>query len=67
MSSIKVRDFAMTVENYVDTFDLPMEVKRLALMEVYQNIKEKAESEIYKEALQRSQNNQVEQEDKENV
>ena len=67
MSSIKVRDFSMTIENYIDTFDLPMEVKRLALLEVYQKTKEKADSEIYKEALERSKNNKVEQEDKENV
>lgn len=67
MSSIKVRDFSMTIENYIDTFDLPMEVKRLALLEVYQKTKEKADKEIYKEALERSRDNQVEQEDKENV
>ena len=67
MSSIKVRDFSMTIENYIDTFNLPMEVKRLALLEVYQNTKAKAESEMYKEALERSKDNKVEQEDKENV
>lgn len=67
MSSIKVRDFSMTIENYIDTFDLPMEVKRLALLEVYQKTKEKAQSEIYKEALERSRDNQVEQEEEENV
>ena len=60
MDSIKVRDFTATLENFINNYDLPAEVKRLALFEIYANVKAKADAELYQEAAERSKNKSTE-------
>lgn len=53
MTSISVADFRQTIIKFVDSYDLPLEVKRMALKEVYDITKVKADAEIYQQAAER--------------
>lgn len=46
MESLKVREFSQTIINFINESDLPMEVKRLALLEIYNQIEEEAQKVI---------------------
>ncbi len=36
--NLRIREFKLTVENYIENIDLPEEVKRMVLKEIYENI-----------------------------
>ena len=50
MNSIDVKDFQLTLTNFISKYDLPWEVKRLALKEVYDETVQKANAEVLTEA-----------------
>ncbi len=53
MSSINVKDFEFTINNFIDRYDLDWETKRLALKEIYDNVAIKANNEIMQQAAER--------------
>lgn len=53
MKSVNIADFQLTLRNFISNYDLPEEVKRLALKEIYDEQKQKAEAEILSEATER--------------
>lgn len=53
MSSIAIKDFEFTIENFINKYDLPWETKRLALKEIYESVAEKANGEIMEQAKER--------------
>lgn len=53
MDSIKVADFSNTITNFIQDYDLPYEVKRLALKEIYEETQKRAQVEILEQAKQR--------------
>lgn len=57
MNSIKVADFSNTIENFIQGYDLPYEVKRLALKEILERVSKIAQSEILEQARQREDGN----------
>lgn len=53
MSSINVKDFEFTINNFIDRYELDWETKRLALKEIYDNVAIKASNEIMQQAAER--------------
>lgn len=56
MNSIKVKDFEFTLTKFIKDYDLPMEVKRLVLKEIYDDINEEATKECIDQAKEREEN-----------
>lgn len=52
--NLKIREFKITLENYIKSSDLPPEVKRMALKEIYQNASEEADSAVREELTERN-------------
>ena len=57
MKSINVADFTNTIRKFINEYDLPCEVKRLAVNEVYTELAKVACDEIYSQALERESKN----------
>lgn len=55
MDSIQVKDFEVTILNFVSGYDLPMEVKRLALKEIYDQVSTLANTEMLEQAKSREE------------
>ena len=53
MKSIDVKDFEVTILNFVNGYDLPMEVKRLALKEIYEQVNASANVEMAEQIKER--------------
>lgn len=53
MKSIEIKDFDFTLRKFINDYDLPAEVKRLVLKEIYGDISAMANEECLKEAQER--------------
>lgn len=53
MKSIDVKDFIFTIHNFIEKTDMPLEVKRMALKEIYDDISIKAQNECIEQAQER--------------
>lgn len=51
--NLKIREFKVSIENYVNGSDLPPEVKRMALKEIYDTISAEADMVVRKEIEER--------------
>lgn len=47
--NLKIREFKLSIENYIEKTELPTEVKRMVVKEIYENIFSLANEEISKE------------------
>lgn len=47
--NLKIREFKVSIENYVNSTDLPLEVKRIVLKGIYDDLEKKATEAIAKE------------------
>lgn len=47
--NLKIREFKLSIENYIEKTELPTEVKRMVIKEIYENISSLANEEISKE------------------
>lgn len=57
MTSLEVITFKKTIEDYVKSVDMPMEVKRLVIKEIYEDVHKKALEEVMSEISEREENN----------
>lgn len=53
MNSLTVKDFEHTLQKFIDEYELPYEVKRLVLSDIYNDICVKAHNELIMEATER--------------
>lgn len=51
--NLKIREMTVTLRNYIDGVDLPPEVKRIALKEIYNDISAEAEQAVASEIEER--------------
>lgn len=51
--NLKIREFKLTLENYINSNDLPPEVKRMVLKEIYQSVEAAANESIAAEIAER--------------
>lgn len=51
--NIKIRELKIAITNHLKGIDLPIEVKRLVLKEIYDDISEAADAEIREELKER--------------
>lgn len=51
--NLKIREFKITLSNYINEIDLPEEVKRMVLKEIYAEIEKKANDAILLELNKR--------------
>lgn len=51
--NLKIREFQMTIENYINSADIPPEVKRMVLKEIYQSAELEANEAIATEIKER--------------
>lgn len=51
--NLKIREFKVSIENYVNGSDLPPEVKRMVLKEIYQSAEAAANEAISAEIAER--------------
>lgn len=51
--NLKIREFKISLENYINTTNLPLEVKRIVLKEIYDSIEREASVAISKELKER--------------
>lgn len=58
MSNLAIRQFKLTIEEFIHKSELPIEVKRLVLSEIKQGIDKEADSRIILEAkeIERGEN-----------
>ena len=47
--NLKIREFQVSIENFVENSDLPQEIKRMILKEIYEATAKKADGEILAE------------------
>lgn len=47
--NLRIREFKFSIENYIEKTELPIEVKRMVIKEIYENISSLANEEISKE------------------
>ena len=52
---LQIREFQNTVEVFIQNFDLPIEVKRLAMQEIMERITKNANNEIKFQILEREE------------
>ena len=50
MNNLSIRQFELTIEEFINKSELPIEVKRLVLSEIKQGIDKEADSQIILEA-----------------
>lgn len=53
--NLKIREFKLTLENYIVGNDLPPEVKRMALKELYESVERSANEAIAAEIKERDE------------
>ena len=53
MNSIEVKDFEVTLTRFIDEYNLPWEVKRLVIADIFNQATQKANSEILQQAQER--------------
>lgn len=51
--NLKIREFKVTLENYINNTDLPPEVKRMVLNEIYDTVSAKADGAVMEEIKER--------------
>lgn len=51
--NLKIREFKVSIENYINSADLPVEAKRMAVYEIYRDLEEKATAAIAEELKER--------------
>lgn len=47
--NLKIREFKVSIENYVNGMDLPPEVKRMVLKEIYDTVSAEADGAVREE------------------
>ena len=50
---LKIREMVATINKYIDGLDLPMEVKRMAVKEIYDEAAKKADEAVMAEIAER--------------
>lgn len=53
--NLKIREFNITLENYINNTDLPLEVKRMVLKEIYDRVSAEADKSIIAEISERDE------------
>lgn len=48
MNSLQIREVKQTLSNYIESQDMPMEVMRMILVELLQNVEQKTNEELLK-------------------
>lgn len=48
MDSLQIREVKQTLSNYIESQDMPMEVMRMILVELLQNVEQKTNEELLK-------------------
>lgn len=61
--NLKIREFKLTLENYIGQNDLPPEVKRIVLREIYQSAEAAANEAIAAEIAERDTTEGVEEDE----
>lgn len=56
LSSIEIVDFKYTLENYIGSQELPLELKRYVLKEILEDITKKSREELLIQAQEREAN-----------
>lgn len=55
MNSAEVKDFQYAIQTFIESNTLPLEVKRLVIREIYEDLLKKADQEIYNQLLEREE------------
>lgn len=55
MKNLEIREFKISIENYVNTTGLPTEVKRMVLKEIYDRVSAEADKSIIAEISERDE------------
>lgn len=53
--NLRIREFKISIENYVNGSDLPPEVKRMVLKEIYESVSAEADKAISMEIAERDE------------
>lgn len=53
--NLKIREFKVTLENYINNMDLPPEIKRMVLKEIYESVERVANEAIAAEIKERDE------------
>ena len=53
MTSIQVKDFEATLVRFIEEYELPWEVKRLIVEDIYRDVTNRANNEILEQAQER--------------
>lgn len=53
MKNIEIREFKLNLENYINNNSLPLEVKRMVLKEIYEDIEQKSNLAMMEEIKER--------------
>lgn len=61
--NLKIREFALSLEKYVESADIPWEVKKMVLKDMYETAKEKADQAVLEEIEERDAAEQEEKQD----
>lgn len=61
--NLKIREFALSLEKYVESADIPWEVKKMILKELYENAIEQADRVVLEELDKRDSEEQEERMD----
>ncbi len=51
--NLKIREFKISIENYIKNTDLPSEVKRMVLKEIYESVSAEADEAVREEIAER--------------
>lgn len=51
--NLKIREFRLSLDNYIESTDIPTEAKRIILKEIYDSISARADAEVIKELDER--------------
>lgn len=52
--NLKIKEMVATINKYIDSVDLPLEVKRMALKEIYDESAKKADEAVMMEIAERN-------------
>jgi len=53
MNSIEIKDFEVTLQKFIKEYDLPSEVKRLVIKEIYDQLVIESNNEMIQQAKER--------------
>lgn len=56
--NLKIREFKLSMENYINSSDLPWEIKKMVLKELYNNATEQSDKAVLEEIKERDSENQ---------